>query len=61
LSLVIHLTGAARLHVTTGNYAVVETCLVDCTSFELMRRLGIIQFLACDPHFAELGFVPLAA
>lgn len=30
--------------------------LVDCTSFEVMRRLGISHAFAFDPHFAEQGF-----
>lgn len=30
--------------------------LVDCVSFEFMRRLGIRNVLACDKHFSEQGF-----
>jgi uncharacterized protein len=30
--------------------------LVDCVSFELMRRLGIRRVFCFDPHFAEQGF-----
>ncbi len=30
--------------------------LVDCTSFEIMRDLGITTAFAYDPHFAEEGF-----
>jgi len=30
--------------------------LVDCTSFETMRQLGIIQVFAFDDHFKEQGF-----
>ncbi len=35
--------------------------LVDCTCFEMMRREGIKQVFAFDPHFAEFGFEPLSA
>lgn len=30
--------------------------LVDCTSFEILRFLGIDQVFAFDPHFEEQGF-----
>lgn len=30
--------------------------LVDCTSFEIMRRLSIPSAFALDPHFSEQGF-----
>jgi len=30
--------------------------LVDCVSFVVMRRLGIREAFAFDPHFAEQGF-----
>lgn len=30
--------------------------LVDCTSFEVMRRSGISECLAFDQHFTEQGF-----
>jgi len=30
--------------------------LVDCTSFETMRQLGISQVFAFDDHFKEQGF-----
>jgi predicted nucleic acid-binding protein len=30
--------------------------LVDCASFETMRRLGIRTAFTFDPHFAELGY-----
>jgi predicted nucleic acid-binding protein len=31
--------------------------LVDCSSFELMRREGLIRAYVYDPHFQEEGFV----
>ena len=30
--------------------------LVDCVSFEVMRRLGIREAFAFDAHFADQGF-----
>jgi predicted nucleic acid-binding protein len=30
--------------------------LVDCVSFEVMRRLGIHRVFCFDPHFEEQGF-----
>lgn len=33
---------------------------VDCSSFELMRSLGLTRVFAFDPHFAEQGFAVLA-
>lgn len=33
--------------------------LVDCTSFELMRALGLRSAFTLDPHFAEQGFTIL--
>jgi predicted nucleic acid-binding protein len=33
--------------------------LVDCVSFEVMRRLDVSECLAFDRHFAEQGFAPL--
>jgi predicted nucleic acid-binding protein len=35
--------------------------LVDCSSFVVMRRMRIVDFLGLDPHFAEQGFVAYAA
>jgi predicted nucleic acid-binding protein len=33
-----------------------QLSLVDCVSFDLMRRLGIRRAFAFDEHFAEQGF-----
>jgi len=33
-----------------------DLSLVDCVSFEVMRRLGIRRVLALDEHFRERGF-----
>ena len=30
--------------------------LVDCTSFEIMRQIGIEAVFTFDPHFSEQGF-----
>jgi predicted nucleic acid-binding protein len=35
-----------------------ELSLVDCASFEVMRRTGLRSAFAFDPHFQELGFEP---
>jgi predicted nucleic acid-binding protein len=35
--------------------------LVDCTSFQLMRRIGIGRAFAFDQHFGEQGFQILPA
>ena len=31
----------------------------DCTSFAIMRQLGLINALAFDPNFEQAGFVML--
>jgi len=36
-----------------------QLSLVDCTTFETMRRLGIRKVFAFDPHFSEHGFETL--
>ena len=33
-----------------------QLSLVDCVTFEVMRRQGIRYAVAFDPHFAEAGF-----
>jgi uncharacterized protein len=38
-----------------------ELSLVDCVSFEVMRRFGIEQVFCFDPHFSEQGFRVLPA
>lgn len=35
--------------------------LVDCASFEIMRRRGLTRVFAFDQHFAEQGFEVLAS
>ncbi|MCX6372184.1 MAG: PIN domain-containing protein [Actinobacteria bacterium] len=37
-----------------------QLSIVDCTSFEVMRRLDVRECLAYDRHFAEQGFSPLS-
>lgn len=34
--------------------------LVDCASFEVMRRTGVRAFFAFDSHFADMGFDPFS-
>jgi predicted nucleic acid-binding protein len=36
-----------------------EWSLVDCTSFVVMRRAGIVEALTTDRHFEQAGFVRL--
>ena len=38
-----------------------QVSLVDCVSFELMRRLDVDRAFCFDPHFAEQGFTVLPA
>ena len=35
--------------------------LVDCVSFEVMRRSGVVRAFCFDPHFTEAGFRDVAA
>lgn len=37
-----------------------DLSLVDCASFEVMRRTGLVRAFAFDPHFAEQGFEVLS-
>jgi len=36
-----------------------QLSIVDCTSFEMMRRLEVRECLAFDRHFEEQGFSPV--
>jgi predicted nucleic acid-binding protein len=38
-----------------------QVSLVDCVSFEMMRRLDLNQVFCFDPHFAEQGFAVVPA
>ena len=38
-----------------------EWSLTDCTSFEVMRDLGLTEALTADHHFTQAGFVALLA
>jgi uncharacterized protein len=38
-----------------------QVSLVDCVSFEVMRRLAVDRAFCFDPHFAEQGFNVLPA
>ena len=44
---------AVGAHLAAGRRAL---SLVDCASFEVMRRSGIRTAFAFDPHFAEFGY-----
>jgi predicted nucleic acid-binding protein len=46
--------GAALAVLLTANRR--DLSLVDCASFEVMRRLGIRQAFTLDEHFREQGF-----
>ncbi len=53
----IHLSAENSLLVSARR----DLSLVDCASFEAMRRLRIEQVFCFDPHFAEQGFKVLPA
>jgi uncharacterized protein len=44
---------AVAAHLAAGRRAL---SLVDCASFEIMRRTGLRQAFAFDPHFREFGY-----
>ena len=48
----LHATGASALLIAANR----QLGLVDCISFEAMRRLGILTAFAFDRHFSEQGF-----
>ncbi|MBI5232956.1 MAG: ribbon-helix-helix protein, CopG family [Deltaproteobacteria bacterium] len=48
----IHNAGVSALNVASRR----KFSLVDCVSFEAMRRLGIKTVFAFDQHFKEQGF-----
>lgn len=49
---------AAHAHLVSGNR---KLSLVDCVSFEVMRRAGIKEAFCFDPHFRQVGFRVLPA
>ena len=48
----LHGTGATALLIANRR----QLSLVDCVSFEIMRRLGIRSVFTFDSHFREQGF-----
>ncbi len=44
---------AVAAHLAAGRRTL---SLVDCASFELMRRTGVRKAFAFDPHFREFGY-----
>jgi len=58
---VLHVEWVTKAHHATGVSALLiaanqQLGLVDCISFETMRRLGLLTAFAFDRHFAEQGF-----
>jgi predicted nucleic acid-binding protein len=47
---------AVGAQLTAGRRAL---SLVDCASFEIMRRAGLREVFAFDPHFEEFGYEPV--
>ena len=52
-----HRTGVAAVFAASRR----RLSLVDCVSFEVMRRLGITRVFCFDPHFDEQGFECVAS
>ena len=48
----IHMQGMSALLVANRR----NLSLVDCTSFEIMRHIGLDITFSFDPHFSEQGF-----
>jgi len=53
----LHAAGVAALLTADRR----QLSLVDCVSFELMRRIGARRAFCFDPHFEEAGFDCVAA
>jgi len=51
------------MHRSAHHALLVSSRLVDCVSFEAMRRLGLETAFCFDPHYSQQGFrrIPAAA
>lgn len=50
----LHRAGVAALHIAGGE----GLSLVDCVSFEVMRRMNLKSAFAFDRHFTSRGYLP---